>query len=327
MTFNPIPVLVWGLGSHAVSRIIPALAASRGIQLAGLLSRNFDKAEAIGEVHGVPAFGSLEEALSTNDIRAVYVASVTASHVPYGVQVLKSGRHLWSEKPVTTDLADLELLGTIADAEGTVVFETDMFLHHPQHLMLRQILESGEYGPVRSLTARFGFPHRPIGEFRYDPALGGGALADAGFYPIAAAIDLLDGSVSLGSAVIASQDGYRVDTDGLALVADTSGTPAVLEWGFGRAYRNDVEVWTEGAVIQVPRAFAKPADFAPSIVIRGSDGSETIVEVPAFDPFVAMFELYVDRIGAGAVGVDPATYERCALMSQIALQPVRIDQA
>jgi predicted dehydrogenase len=57
---------------------------------------------------------------------------------------------------------------------------------------LRDLVAAGAFGPVRSVTASFGFDlqHRP-GHRLWDPALGGGALLDLGIYPLALAQLLL----------------------------------------------------------------------------------------------------------------------------------------
>ncbi len=63
---------------------------------------------------------------------------------------------------------------------------------HPLVLKVRALIQSGAIGSVRLLTADFGYPLAlRTGDWRLNPALGGGALLDCGVYPISLAFFLL----------------------------------------------------------------------------------------------------------------------------------------
>jgi predicted dehydrogenase len=220
--------------------------------------------------------------------------------------VLGAGKHVWCEKPITSDVDHTVQLMAAATAQGRVALETDMFLHHPQFRTLKSLLESRTLGEIRSVTARFGFPHRDPTDFRYSTAMGGGALLDAGFYPLAAAVAILGTDIRLSGAVMTADEPFEVDTGGSAILS-AGGTAAFLDWGFGRAYRSEIEVWCRQATVIAARAFAKPADLGTELRIRHQSGNLEVIPIPAADHFALMLddfaEVTADSRGQGVESV------------------------
>ena len=53
-----------------------------------------------------------------------------------------------------------------------------MFIYHSQLDEIDNMISSGEIGDIRLYRISFGFPMRAANDFRYNKALGGGALID-----------------------------------------------------------------------------------------------------------------------------------------------------
>lgn len=311
---TPVRVGLWGLGSHGERNLLPAFTRAAGVHLAAIHTRNVDVLTETCNQLGVRAHSDPEDLLTSEDIDVVYLAIPTGHHREQGARVLEAGKHLWCEKPLTADLRQTQELIDLAHQQGLTVRETDMFLHHPQVAMARSAANRHGFDRLVTLTARFGFPHLDPSNFRYSASDGGGALLDAGYYPIAAAVAWLGLDVTLGGALLEVDDSRGVDVGGSAFLTEEAGT-AFLDWGFGRSYRNEIDLWFDGGVMSLERAFSKPADLVTRIRIRTQGGEEETVDVPAADQFALMFESFAADLGSSPdMG---ATVRRAELISEI----------
>jgi len=314
-----ISVALWGAGEHAQRNLLPALARCPGIDLRGLYTLVPDDAARLAATYGIRNYATPAEMLADADVQAVYVSTWTSAHAACGQDVLAAGKHLWCDKPLAASWPEWQALIQQARARNLAAFEGMMFPFHAQFQALQRHLASGTIGAVRSIIARFGFPHLPAANFRTQRARGGGALRDAAVYPLTAA-RLLLGPVRDVHAHIETEPGFDVDTGGSALLRSSAGVHGLIEWGFGRAYRNEIEVWGERGVIAVDRAFSKPADLETSLRLRLQTG-ETLQEIiPPCNHFSAMLEAFARAVQAG--DLEPyrqAAWEQGELLSHIGL--------
>jgi predicted dehydrogenase len=302
----PLRIGLWGVGSHARKNLVPALAACNDTELVGALSRSDT------DLPGVEVTSDGDRFLAM-ELDVVLIAGPNGLHAEHALRALEAGHHVWVEKPATTSLEDAELLVRRAADLGCVVLETDMFLHHPQWALLRSLAD--RIGGIDSVTARFGFPHLPPDNVRYRADLGGGALNDAGFYPVAAAVDLLGEDLRVAAARLTHR-GFEVDTAGGALLVEDDGKRAHLEWGFGRGYRSEVEVWGPDGWLRAERTFAKPADLVAEVTMRMSDGSTFVEDSGPADHFVRMYAAFAEATRSGSVDTG-ALLRRARVMEEI----------
>jgi dTDP-3,4-didehydro-2,6-dideoxy-alpha-D-glucose 3-reductase len=323
-------LVVWGLGRHAIDKILPAVSAAEGLHLYGVCSRNATTVSDCAQKWNCHGWTSPHAMLSDSDVDVVYVATPIGLHAENSSAVLRAGKHLWCEKPFTSRLdATLGLLES-SRAIGVSVCEGHMYLHHPQFSRLREFVSDGRIGRVLSLWSRFGIPKLEHPGFRLDPTLGGGALFDVGCYPVSAIRALFpDDVVSIRDASVSARDDGPVDTDGYCLMELSNGVQATLEWRTNASYRNEIEIWGEDGSVFTDKIFSKPANYRPSFRLRNRQGLETVEYTEAADHFVRMLEafkkisgdsrmmevertaisrraLLMDRIGAASVSRSPA---------------------
>lgn len=289
-------VAVWGLGGHARRNLLPALVSSANVSLRGVWTRSAQARADVAAEYDVVAYASADAMLADSEVDAVVVATPVGLHVAHGVQVLRAGKDLWCEKSLAANLGQAQDLIRAADETGQQVHELFMFLWHPQFAALQELVSSGQLGEVRGVTARFGFPHLASDNVRYSKELGGGALRDAGAYPYAAAHALL-GVPTSHAQQLWTAPGYDVDTEGSALLTYDCGARALLEWGFGLSYRNEIEVWgTEGSA-RLQRAFSKPGTLETQISVQPQSGAAHVVTVAPANHFERMFSNLDGRTG------------------------------
>ena len=295
---KPLRLAVWGLGGHAVGKILPAVAAADGLALAGVCSRNAGAVAECSAAWRCIGWTDPKAMLRDDRVDIVYVATPIALHAEHGRHVLEAGKHLWCEKPLTTSRDRTMELMALSRAQGRAVFEGHMYLHHPQFRQLRSYVAGGRLGTIASIACRFGIPRLERPGFRTDPALGGGALLDVGCYPVSALQALFpDDRERVLSARSFTRDGWGLDTDGDALIELSGGAVAHLEWRINSSYRADIDVWGDKGSVFTEKMFSKPATYVPVLHLRDVKGTETTERTDAADHFVLMlrdFRIMID---------------------------------
>jgi predicted dehydrogenase len=128
------------------------------------------------------------------------------------------------EKPLAVGRAEAEAMFEAARHSGTVLIEAYPYWFQPHFVALKEVLASGVIGDVRSVQASFGFTvGNPATNIRLKPELGGGALLDAGSYPL-----------SLIRAVMGSRPARVVATSTKTDSGVDMSTMALLEFADGR---------------------------------------------------------------------------------------------
>lgn len=294
---DPLRLVVWGLGRHATDKILPAVAATEGLELYGVCSRDAGTVSTSSAAWSCKGWTDAAPMLDDPAVDVVYVATPTGLHAEHAAAAIAAGKHVWCEKPLTARLRDtLDLVG-LSRRKRLSLCEGHMYLHHPQFTRLARYVTGGRIGRTLSVGFRFGIPPLAHPGFRTDKALGGGALLDVGSYPISA-LDALfpDATREVGYARVSFRDGSSVDTDGRAMIELSNGVAADLEWRTGAAYRNEVDVWGDGGSLFADRIFSKPASFAPLFRLRDAHGVETIEPAGAADHFVLMLGAFRDLV-------------------------------
>jgi len=106
---------VVGVG-HLGSQHARVLAEIEESELVGVYDIDRERAKAVGERYGVAAFSSLEELLGETE--AVSCAVPTESHYEVAREVLRTGRHLFLEKPMARTVKEAEELLDLAVKGG-----------------------------------------------------------------------------------------------------------------------------------------------------------------------------------------------------------------
>lgn len=282
------------LGEHVRRNILPIISKIDGIEFAGAFSRDTILLNEIAHTHKIKAYQSLDELFNDENVNIVYIASPNRYHYEYAMMAVKAKKHVICEKPLVTKREDFEKLLAAAQKENVKIFEAFMFVYHNQYKTLEKLLQDKKIGKVCSVYARFGFPHLKKENIRYSKELDGGAYFDAACYPVKLATTLINKLPVRITSSFYSEDDFEVDTSGSCMLEYGEGLNAFLDWGFGRAYKNEVEIWTSKAVIKTNRIFSKPESFDTVIKIEYQDGGICEEIIPGMNHFTRMFEEYVE---------------------------------
>jgi D-xylose 1-dehydrogenase (NADP+, D-xylono-1,5-lactone-forming) len=174
---------ILGAAKIAGSFMVGAKASSR-IEVVAVASRDHARGEAFARAHGIARACSYDALIADRAIDAIYNPLPNSLHAEWSIAAARAGKHVLCEKPLAGSLAEAEAMFAAADAAGVVLIEAYPYMFQPQTLELERLIASGAIGDVRLMFATFGFTVAEPGNIRLDPALGGGALMDAGCYPV-----------------------------------------------------------------------------------------------------------------------------------------------
>ncbi|WP_127841686.1 Gfo/Idh/MocA family oxidoreductase [Actinomyces wuliandei] len=150
------------IGSHharALAREVP------GADLTTVVDPRVEAAQALAEELGARAVPTIEEALADDTLDAVLITTPAALHTSAITTAAKAGRHVFTEKPITTTLEDAH---TVIDACRDADVHLQVGFNRrfaPGFVAARKAVEDGRVGRVRLMRS----VTRDPGPFTADP--------------------------------------------------------------------------------------------------------------------------------------------------------------
>ena len=176
---------VLGVAKIAVVKVIPPMQKSELCDIVAIGSRDLSRAQAAAQDLGIAkAYGSYEELLADPEIEAIYNPLPNHLHVPWSIRAAEAGKHVLCEKPIALSVAEAEQLVAVRDRTGVKIEEAFMVRAHPQWLRVKELVDSGRIGEVRSVLGHFSYFNNDPENIRSRVDYGGGGLMDIGCYPI-----------------------------------------------------------------------------------------------------------------------------------------------
>jgi predicted dehydrogenase len=180
--------LRWGVLSTAnigLRKVIPAMQSGEYSSVVAIASRGLARAQAAASALDIPtAYGTYEELLADPNIEAIYNPLPNHLHVPWTIKAAEAGKHVLCEKPLSLTVAEAESLLAVRARMGVKIGEAFMVNCHPQWTRLRELLEEGRIGELRSIVGFFSYSGLDPKNYRAHVEFGGGGLMDIGCYLI-----------------------------------------------------------------------------------------------------------------------------------------------
>lgn len=179
-----VTVALLGAAGVAEYALIEPAAHPNGIVVAGLGSRDPEKARPYAERHGIARVATYDELLSDPDIEAVFVALPNGLHAEWSIRALEAGKAVLCEKPLSSNADEARAMFAAADRVNGLLVEAMHWRWHPVAAHIREIVASGRLGAIKSVATRFLIPGVAGADkgFRSSYELAGGVTMDAGVY-------------------------------------------------------------------------------------------------------------------------------------------------
>ncbi|MFF6983832.1 Gfo/Idh/MocA family protein [Streptomyces sp. NPDC008343] len=224
------PALGWGViapGGIAAS-FVEALRAHTEQRVVAVGSRDAARARAFADRFGIPgAYGTYADVLGDARVDIVYIASPHSGHFEQALRAIEAGKHVLVEKAFTRNAREAEQLVQAAREQGVFLMEAMWTRFLPHIDVVRQVLDLGLLGEVRTVTADHGQFMNPDAAHRlFAPELAGGALLDLGVYPVSFASMVLGPFASV--TTVGDKAFTGVDGQVSIVVTGESGAHGVL---------------------------------------------------------------------------------------------------
>ena len=245
-----------GVGDVTERKSGPGFQQAERSELVAVMRRNGGLAADYARRHDVPRwYDDADELINDPGVDAVYVATPPDSHKEYVVRVAQAGKPVYVEKPMARTTQECEDMISACDEAGVGLFVAYYRRAMPRFATIKELLDSGRIGQLRSVSIRNERPGQVAGTghdgWRVDPEIsGGGHFVDLGSH----VLDLLDwllGPVT-HAAGVATNGGRRYPAEDLVtgVFSFRSGVEGVGVWNYDSFQHKDhVEIiGTAGAL-------------------------------------------------------------------------------
>jgi predicted dehydrogenase len=187
---TPLRIGILGAARIADEGIVTP-ARTLGHELVAVAARDRARAEAFAAERGITkVHDTYADVIADPDVDLVYNALVNSLHAQWNIAALQAGKHVLSEKPLTSNAEQARAVRAAARACSGRIVEGFHYLHHPVNLRLRELITSGALGDIRRVDLVLAIPAPPDTDPRWSRELSGGATMDLGCYVLDAARQL-----------------------------------------------------------------------------------------------------------------------------------------
>jgi predicted dehydrogenase len=277
---SKIKIGVLGCASIAERSLIPSIQKlDSEFYLSAVASRSIEKAKFFAEKFSCNFFSNYEDLINSNEIKAVYIPLPNSLHYEWVKKSLNAGLHVLCEKSLATNLKEAEELNGLAAEKSLILLENFQFRFHSQLKAIKKLVSDGVLGDLRCIRSSFGFPaFSSKNNIRYQRHLGGGALLDAGAYPLKIVQMFMGDDLEISAASLHVDKDFGVDIWGGAYVKQKKGDLfAEIAFGFDNYYQCSLELWGNKAKLFTNRIFTSGPNENPILEIDTEIKKEKII--------------------------------------------------
>ena len=147
----------WGIigcGNVTEAKSGPAFRLARNSSLVHVMRRQGDLAKDYALRHGVPRYSDdAAELIGDPEVDAVYIATPPGSHREYALACARAGKICYVEKPMARTFGECREMLTAFDQAKVPLFVAYYRRALPRFLKLREIVDSGVLGAIRTVHA------------------------------------------------------------------------------------------------------------------------------------------------------------------------------
>ncbi|WP_394150535.1 Gfo/Idh/MocA family protein [Vibrio maritimus] len=185
------------IGTNWISeKFAQAALQSEKYVIRGVYSRSLAKAQEFGAPLGANLFFDSIQALGqSEEIDAVYIASPNSLHCVQATELMSAGKHIICEKPMASNLAEVERMFEVAKANNVVLMEAFKTAYLPNFIEAKKsLLSLGKLHKAHLTYCQYSSRYQKYldGENpnTFNPEFSNGSIMDIGFYSVAAAVEL-----------------------------------------------------------------------------------------------------------------------------------------
>jgi len=127
---------------------------------------------------GISIYSGYRELLEDERVDAVVICLPTDLHEQVAIEAAERGRHILCEKPMSLEAASAQRMLQVVQSRGCILMVAQILRFWPQYVRIKELIDSGEIGPVRSVSAHRLSKFPDWSDWFRNPARSGGGLLD-----------------------------------------------------------------------------------------------------------------------------------------------------
>ena len=290
-----------GAGWIAKTALAPALHAASNATLHAVASSDAQRAT---DLNPTRVHLRYQDLLDDPEIDAVYINLSNEAHCDWSIAALEAGKHVLCEKPLALNQLQVEQMIEASKKQNRVLTEAVWHQWHPRFVRIRELVERGDLGALKSIDSSFCFTGNFENNYRLSPEMGGGSLLDVGVYQVHVWRALISGLNDLGiKSVERTMSSTGVDMTTKVMADVSNGVKVTGLSSFEMPETQSLVVSGESATIECLGNDAFTSWHKPSSM-RIADRIEEFAPV---DPYRLMIENFSDHISgkpAWILGLD-----------------------
>jgi predicted dehydrogenase len=256
----------WALaGTGGITNsFVRGLQVADGANVLAVASRSKEGAEKFAAKYGAQkAYGSFDAMLDDQDVDVVYLGVPHSAHKALALKAFQAGKAVLCEKPAAINATELAQMIECARKCHVFFMEAMWPRFVPPVRKAREWIADGLIGEARLVQGNFGFKVDVPPENRLrNISLGGGALLDAGVYPVSFASMVFGGKRPRKISGTMTLGETGVDEESAALIEWGAHKTAFVSSAISLSTLNDLWIYgTEGSVNLPSFVFCRSANL------------------------------------------------------------------
>ncbi len=276
---------------------VAAVASSDERKRSGDLSAiqgNLDRPGEAMDFGDAALYATVEEMLADSHVDAVDLCLPSYLHASTAIKALEAGKHVLVEKPMALSGEECDSMVAAARSNGRVLMVAQVLRFWPDYARAREIIRSGEIGPVKTAFFRRKCAAPAWGKWMHDRSRSGGGVFDLLIHDFDFALHLFGKPSSIQARGVEEiEKGIDVveaelDYGGSQLVSISGG------WHHPKSYPFSMEfsIVCEGGTLDFHSGLRR-------LTLYRGDGSSEEPELSQQDGFVTQLSAFADACDSG----------------------------
>jgi len=102
----------------------------------------------------IPVSENIQEVEDNPSINAVIIATPFKTHYEFAARMIKAGKHVLVEKPLASNISEIEQLKTLLKKKNIIVMVGHTFLYNSAVRYVKNLINSGDLGDIRYIYSQ-----------------------------------------------------------------------------------------------------------------------------------------------------------------------------
>jgi predicted dehydrogenase len=178
MVSEPLRVAI--LGAGMIGGVHHRAALLAGAEVVGVMASSAERSRQVAADWGIGEAYSEIEQVADSDVDVVHICTPNASHVPYAISVMRSGKHVLCEKPLGLNRSEAKEAAAVAAETGVVNTMPFAYRFHPMVREMRARVREADFGDLNLIHGSYlqdWMLNPRVSNWRVDPRQGGPSRA------------------------------------------------------------------------------------------------------------------------------------------------------